>query len=359
MLNRHSRTLASYAVALAALMTAVSWSTAPATAADDVWSTPAAKADGRIVIRTVMVADEDEQPAAAGKAAAEALKKAMGDVKLQAVIVSECFEDREYKEKLLSGVCSALPKEIVLGGATYGSFTQAGCTDFDAVCLLGIGGKGVSVSAALVTELGTSKLTFENDQEEIEKRLRAAGAKLTGKLRKTDRDKLLILIPDAHSPKNQSFVEGAQRVVGPRFPITGGSANKNAGQTFVYFRGELYQDSAVALMLSGSFNVAMAGRMAQDNDAVIRTAKEGADEALAAVKGKPLAALAFNCAGRRGKLNNLDDELDAIRTAIGKDLPLFGCYCAGEIGPLDTSDKQPGVLSGGGGWHVMFTVIGR
>jgi len=38
---------------------------------------------------------------------------------------------------------------------------------------------------------------------------------------------------------------------------------------------------------------------------------------------------------------------------------LFGCYCAGEVGPLDVSEKPAGVLSGGGGWHVMFTVIGR
>ncbi|MHC4181656.1 MAG: FIST C-terminal domain-containing protein, partial [Planctomycetota bacterium] len=71
------------------------------------------------------------------------------------------------------------------------------------------------------------------------------------------------------------------------------------------------------------------------------------------------AALAFDCAGRKGKLRNLEDELAAVQRALGKDLPLFGCYCAGEIGPLDVSQKKPGVLSGGGGWHVMVTVIGQ
>ena len=30
----------------------------------------------------------------------------------------------------------------------------------------------------------------------------------------------------------------------------------------------------------------------------------------------------------------------AIQKAIGKDLPLFGCYCAGEIGPLDPVMKR-------------------
>ncbi len=111
-------------------------------------------------------------------------------------------------------------------------------------------------------------------------------------------------------------------------------------------------------MLSGDFNVSLSGRKAQDNDQVIRTAHDGA-AALADFKGNPVAALAFNCAGRRGKLDRVEDELTAIQQALGKDLPLFGCYCAGEIGPVDSSEKKPVTLSGGVGWHVMFTIIGR
>ena len=306
-----------------------------------------------------MVEDDDEQPEAAGKAAGEALRKAMSGVPLRAVVVSECFEDRQNKQKLLDGICSVVPKEIVLGGATYGSFTQAGCSDFDSVSLLGIGGDGVSVAAALVTDMGTSKLLFEEHRQEIETRLRAAGAKLVNKLRRTQEDRLLILIADAHSPKNQHLVEGAQRIVGGPFPITGGCVNKNAGQTFVYYRGRLYQDSAVALVLSGGLTVAWAGRQPKDNDRVISTAKEAAAEAVAKLKARPIVALAFDCAGRKGKLKNVEEELAAFHQSLGKKLPLFGCYCAGEIGPLDTGLKKPGVVSGGGGWHVMVTVIGR
>ena len=326
-------------------------------AADDIWSTPKATPEGPIVLQ--VAAAEGDDPYVAGAEAASALKKKMGDVPLQAVILSECFEDREYKETLLKGVCSVVPRGIVLGGSTYGSFHQAGCSDFDSVCLLGIGGAGVSVAAGLVRDMGTSKLTFDNDITELTQRLHTAGAKLADKLRKTDEDRLLIIIPDAHSPKNQLLVEGAQQVLGNAFPITGGSANKNAGQTFVVFRGELHQDSAVALMLSGDFNISLSGRKAKDNDQVIRTARDGAAAALAGFKGKPVAALAFNCAGRRGKLERMEDELVAIQEALGKDLPLFGCYCAGEIGPVDTTQKKPDALSGGVGWHVMFTIIGR
>jgi hypothetical protein len=326
----------------------------------DAWhSKAAAGGAGKIVFRVVMVEDEDEEPAAAGKEAARQLLSAMGDVALKAVLVSECFEDLEYKQELLDGISSVIPKDKILGGATYGSFTQKGCTDFDAVCLMGIGGDGISVSAALLKDLGVSKLTFEEHEQEITQRLNSAGHTLAGLLRRTDQDRLLILIADAHSPKNQHLVEGVQTVVGNEFPITGGSANKNAGQTFIYFRGKAYSDSALALMLSGDFRVALAGRKAMDNDQVIRTAGRAAAAAMSRLRGKPTAVLAFNCAGRRGKLRRPEDELAAIQSALGPQLPLFGCYCAGEVGPLDASEKQGDAFCGGSGWHVMFTVIGR
>ena len=312
-----------------------------------------------LVIKIVGVQDEDEDPKAAGIAAAKALKEKMGKARIKAVIVSECFEDRESKEKLLEGICSVLPKEVVMGGATYGSFTQQGCTDLDAVGLMGIGGQGIKVSAQMVTKMGTAKLTFENDQEKIRGLLHTAGQSLASKIKRRDNDKLLILIADAHSPKAQYLVEGLQKTLGGMFPITGGCANKNAGQTFVYFNGELHEDAAVGIMLSGDFNVSLSGRQANENDTVIASANEGAMAALKGLKGKPAAMLAFNCAGRRSKLDDYEEELAAIQKAIGKDLPLFGCYCAGEIGPVDIEGKDPNVLSGGSGWHVMITVIGK
>ncbi len=247
----------------------------------------------------------------------------------------------------------------MMGGATYGSFTQDGCTDFDSVCLLGIGGEGIGVSAALVTEMGTSKLTFDKEQELITKRLHVAGNKLASKLRRTDKDRLLVLIADAHAPKNQSLMEGLQQVLGKPFPITGGCVNKNAGQTFVYFGGKMYEDAAVAVMLSGDFQVSLSGRQANVNDKVIATAREGAAQALQGARGKPIAALAFNCAGRRSKLKDYDEELAAMQKALGTKLPLFGCYCAGEMGPVDDPDKPSDAFCGGSGWHVMFTIISR
>lgn len=326
-------------------------------AAEETRHVPLARPDGELVMQVVMVEDEEGEPVAAGEAAATALKKAMNGVSLKAVIISECFEGKAYKEKLLSGLSKVLDPDLLYGAATYGSFTQQGCTDFDSVCLLGIGGAGVGVSTALVTELGTAKLSFDEHEAAIKQKLHAAGKTLGDRIRRHPADRLLILIPDAHSPKNQYFVEGVQQTVGADFPMTGGSANKNAGQTFVYYRGRMYQDSAIALMLSGNFQVSLSGRLAQENDAVIRTAREAAAEALGEHAQRPLAVLAYNCAGRRGRLDNMDDELSAMQEVIGKTVPLFGCYNAGEIGPLDPSEKRTDAFCGGSGWHVMFTMI--
>ena len=260
---------------------------------------------------------------------------------------------------MLKGICKVLPKEIVFGFATYGSFAQQGCLDVDSVSLLGIGGKGIATAAALRQNLGITGLTMEEDEEELTRRLRTGGAELAARLVRRHDDRLMVIMADAHSPKNQFLLEGAQEVMGKDFPITGGSANKNAGQTFVYFQGRMFTDSAIALLLSGDFEVSLSGRQARDNAKVISSAAQSAAEAFKNLKAEPFSVLAFNCAGRKGKLDNIDDELRAIKTVIGNDIPLFGAYCAGEIGPADIADKKTNALSSGVGWHVMFTVLGR
>ena len=109
----------------------------------------------------------------------------------------------------------------------------------------------------------------------MQQRLQDAGASISAKLPKTDDAKLMVLIPDAHSPKNAFVVEGAQKIVGKDFPITGGSANKNPGQTYVYYQGKMFTDSAIAFMLSGDFKVSLTGRKAKENSKVISSAGEG------------------------------------------------------------------------------------
>lgn len=331
----------------------------PPTGNPDRLTSPAAREGAPIVAATASAQDAD--PREAGRKAAEALKEKLGGTSPRLVVLSECFETEEAKRHALESVRSVLSPPILVGQSTYGSFSQAGCLDVDAITLLAIGGDGVGVTAALKEPLGIGGLTMETDEAALSDRLSTAGADLAERVRSPEGkgDRILLLLADAHSPKNGFLVDGAQRTLGGSFPITGGSANKNAGQTFVYFNDRMLPDAAVAVMLSGDFSVAMAGRQAKEADAVIATAGEAASEARKGLTGTPIAALAYDCAGRQGKLERLEDELGAMQAAVGKDLPLFGCYCAGEIGPTDAVEPEEGVLSHGVGWHVMFTLLGR
>jgi len=300
-------------------------------------------------------------PFQSGKTAARDARDQLGAAPVKAVIVSECYEDRDRKAGVLDGVHSVFPKAVVYGGATYGSFTQSGAWGGESVAVLAIAGRDIDVVAACQPGMGAAGLTLTEHKTQLEKNLRAAGAALAKKLTRTDRSRLMIVIADAHSPKNGALVAGIRDVAGKGFTITGGSVNKNAGQTFVYFRGRMLQDAAVALMLSGDFRVAMAGRQAKENDKVIATAEAAGAEALAALtqqKCRPAAAIVFDCAGRKGRLKNVADELAAIQKALGRKMPLFGTYNAGEIGPADVAEKEQGVFSSGVGWHVMVTVLG-
>ncbi|MCK4293103.1 MAG: FIST C-terminal domain-containing protein [Planctomycetes bacterium] len=329
----------------------------PGCAVNQTYVSPGATKNGSIVVRTA--SSQNADPFHAGKQAARLLREQMAQVPPHTVVLAECFEDQARKKQVLKGICSVFPANIVFGFSTYGSFDQQGCLDGDSVGLLGIGGDGIATAAALRRDLGIAGLTMEKNKDELARRLRTGGAELAARLSRRPDDRLLVIMADAHSPKNQFLLEGAQQVMGKGFPITGGSANKNAGQTFVYFQGRMHTGSAIALLLSGDFDVSLSGRQAKENAKVVSSAAAGAAQALKSSGAKPFSVLAFNCAGRKGKLDNIADELKAIQSVLGNKIPLFGAYCAGEIGPADTAEKDPAALSSGLGWHVIFTVIAR
>jgi hypothetical protein len=314
-------------------------------------------AAGQAVFRTAAAANAN--PLVAGKTAAEALKTALRGVEPHIVLLVECFEDKEDKDKVLEGVATVFKREKLCGGATYGAYTQAGALARDAVALLAIGGDGVRVGTALVEKMGAAGLSLEKDQERLTAALQGAGARLAKQLPDAAKASLMIVIADAHSPKNQLLLDGIQSVVGKKLPVTGGSVNKNAGQNWVYYQGKASTDSAVALVLTGGLKVAQAGRQAKDNDAVISTARESAATALNKLGKTPDVIVAFDCAGRMGKLKNVADELAAIQGSVGREVPLFGLYCAGEFGPADISDAPDPTVCYGRGWHVMMSALGQ
>jgi len=300
---------------------------------------------------------EHENAFKAGQEAAQKLRVKLKGVQPKVLIVTECFEDKTQKADVLKGVASVFPKKIIYGGSAYGMYTQAGVLDIDAVSILAMGGD-VGVDVSFVNNMGAAGLSIETQKEQLVNALHRGGKKLAKQLPETQGKTLLILIGDAHSPKNQFLLDGVQAVVGKTLPITGGSVCKNAGQNFVFNQGELTQDSAIAILLTCELKVSQVGRQAKSNDQVISTAREGAASAKTSIKEKPAALLAFDCAGRMGKLDRLEDELEAIQASVGKDVPIYGCYCAGEFGPADTADATTNTPMGCG-WHIMVSLLGR
>lgn len=321
-----------------------------------VLKTAPATRGGDVVFRSSVATDED--PFAAGQVAAEALKKSLNGVEPHAIVLSECFEELAQKKKVISGVASVFSKDIIFGVASYGVYAQTGAYDTDAVALLGIGGSGISVAAALSEKMGASTLSLETQEAELIAALNEGGAAVARQLPNLEKGTMMLLWGDAHSPKNLYLIDGVQHVAGKNLPITGGSANKNKGQTYIYYRGNAYTDSACGLLLTGSFRVGQTGLQAKSNDKVIETAKIGSATAQQKIKGTPFVVVAYDCAGRMGKLDRLEDELMAIQSSVGKAVPLFGSFGAGEFGPADNADASDETCTGRG-WHVMFSVLGE
>jgi len=165
-----------------------------------------------------------------------------------------------------------------------------------------------------------------------------------------------IVLADAHSPKNTFLVRGILEKLGKDALLLGGSANKNPGQNHVYYRGTRYEDAAMLLTLKGSFRVAMAGRFANQGETVVKTAEEAAASAVKDVKGTPLGMIAFSCAGRKSKLDDLDAELNAVQKRFA-DKPIFGCFCAGEVGPADPAVETTDTKCYGSGWYLMLAIL--
>ena len=335
--------------------------------------------DGCVAVATAWAkANSGVDAYATGRYAAEILKAKLNGVEPQVVILSECFAEKADKAKAAKGVASVFGKERVVGIASYGIYTRDSVADRQAVGLLALGGDGIAVRTAFVPKMNAAGLTQENDEAALASALGAAGRKLAEQFPVGNQSRLMIVLADAHSPKNQLLLDGIQAVVGTRFPITGGSANKNAGQNWIHWRGGLYADAAVALMIDGNFTLTQNGAQAKDNQAVLDTAKKVASDLLDAdtnvippgIRGVRYALgnkllLAFDCAGRKGKLEDIDDERKAIiaglTSAPEAGLPpprlgeteIFGMWCAGEIGCPEDSLQQPV----GRGWHIMGTMI--
>lgn len=276
---------------------------------------------------------------AAGEAAAKKIKAQLGEAKPAVVVMAECYTEKADKAEALKGVTSVLGKDAVVSMAVYGVYTQEGAKDRNAVGLLAFSGEGVTARQALSEPI-------QSDFTNVAKRL-------AQKLPVKEEARLILILADCHSPKNQYFLDGLQSVYGTALPMAGGSANKNAGFNWLGHAGSLHTDVSVVLALNGPFKVSQAGDQARDNDAVLKTAEDTAMRIRQGAKSPLAGAVFFDCAGRKGKLESIEEEQEAVAKGLGKGVPFFGIWCAGEIGVANDSQGVPV----GRGWHIMATGI--
>ncbi len=314
------------------------------------------------IVKAVSTTVEGRDAYKAGKTAAHRIKARLGGTMPHVLVVVDSYGKLAMKKDVIDGVASVFPRDIIIGGAVYGVYSQDGAFENDGVGILALAGDGVQVETALVTNMGAAGMSMEKQNAQLTKALGDAGANLAMKLPNAKSADFMFLMADAHSPKNQLFLNGIQAVVGKKLPITGGSNNKNNGLNYVYYRGGFYQDAAWAMTVKGvDFSVKQTGLQAKTNDAVIFTAQKGAKRVakeLAKAKAKPFLLTAVDCAGRMGKLDDLNDELVAIKKAVGSEVTIFGNYCAGEYGVVETKGKKSATAVGRG-WHVMFSFLGK
>jgi len=276
----------------------------------------------------------DADPAAAGKAAAEQAKKALGEKPAKVVLVFECYP-RPDKAKILGGIASVFDKALVYGCSGEAPITTHGNPKGKSCGILALGGD-IEVAAAVTPKIGG--------------KYPEAGEALAKALPKMDSAKLMILFGNCHIPANKALVEGAQAVLGKELMIIGGAASGPSSDSF--FKGEIQPDAAVGILLGGKFKVAAASAGGTGNDVVIKSATETATTATAQLGTKPAVAFLFECRGRQGTVKNIADELVALQGVLGKTLPLIGFYGSGEMGP------EKGVCTGFG-YHVVACVIGE
>jgi hypothetical protein len=289
-------------------------------------------AQAGIAVGTGLSTEADATKAAT--AAAEQAKKALGEKSAKLVLVFESYPPAD-KPKLLDAVAAVFDKKLIHGCSAAGPITEQGNPTERSVAVCALGGD-LEVAAAVSPTIG-------KDQ-------RAAGEALGKALPKMANAKLMVLFGNCHVPSNQPLTEGVQSVLGKELPIIGGSSGGPSIDTF--FQGEVKGDVAVGILLGGDFKLAICTLPGRGNDEVIRTAVAAVCDAAGKLGGKPAAGLLFECAGRRGMVKQLSNELAAIQGVLGTKLPLCGFYGTGEIGPING-------VSTGVGYHVVCCLLGE
>jgi small ligand-binding sensory domain FIST len=299
------------------------------------------RAEKKAINRSAMVVasgySSEQNSLAAGVAAATQAKEQLGKARPKLVLVYDRKEADH--EKVLEGVCSVFDAGIVYGSAGYAPISQHGNKGTVSVMVFG------------------GRLKIETAESDLEGGLRACGKRL-GKKLKSGMPKrgghVLLLLGECHVPKNNDLVEGVRSEMGDMVRAAGAAS---AGG-FQYYRGKIVSERNIGVLITGAFTTGHSTMDAgDDKDKRKENTIAGGHKSFNAARdgrdGKIIAAMAFDCGGRRGHMQNEEEkELAGMLEVLGEDVPLAGFYGSGEIGPKDNESPAVGV-----GYHISAVTI--
>lgn len=176
-------------------------------------------------------------------AGAEACNQAFKNIGNGADFVMVFSSVRYEQKKMLEGVRSVSKDAPLIGCSDSGEITTQGPVS-----------GGVAVMA-----LKSDQIKFVIGKgKDVKADSRKAGYSAAQNVLQRSKGKpsLFIMLPDGLNGNGAEIVRGVQDVLGPKFPIMGGSAGDDFAfkKTYQYFDGEVLTDSVAGVGLSGKFS---------------------------------------------------------------------------------------------------------
>jgi hypothetical protein len=256
------------------------------------------------------------------------------------------------------------------GVGAYGLTWQAAKRGDGGLAVLLLGGRGLDVKGYAVG--GRIEYDYSDDPAKAAKvrQLRDAcaqrGDALGRQVPESPRPGLVLVLGALHDDWHVPFMTALHKRLPAGVPLVGGVGKWD---DYVYLDGREMTDAGgkptqvgqLAVVVQGSLRVAVCPVMARDKGKPAVVLAEGLDacrdvrKRLGAAGPPPGLVLAFSCVTRLddAKLPGPAEELANIREVLGPAVPVFGCFCGGEVG----TDVE-GRLSVGGDRLVICGVAG-
>ena len=298
-----------------------------------------ARAAGRSVVAATgysVLKDAREAGVEAAGKAKEALKG-----ESPKIVIAFGFAKKFNHAQMLEGVNSVFDPSLVCGCSAYNAITQEGNNGM--VGVLALAGR-IKVTTTVADVEGND---FKGCGVRIGEALKAAS-------RVRVKGKLVVLIGDCHVNKNDAVVKGICEVLGEKFRVVGAAATGG----ITYDKGKVIgRKKNLGILITGDFTLGCStlnkGPASVDPNPLVAAAGEAFKNAVGGDLGRTVLVFAFDCGGRRGKMGaDRPRELGVMQAVVGKDMPIFGFYGSGEMGPKDNDSPSRGV-----GYHISACAI--